>query len=827
MSEEIVENVKILSDNLSDNAEMADIPENDQKYEVYTQTEETSIDDERMVFPEYQFACKKHKLTQFPPEEIKVNVSDSDRKVALLHQAIQKNNVDQVRELLDSGVDPDAQDISTGKLPLIEATNKGYSNIVKALLIAHADVNRTNIQGTTALHVSVDAKNFNKEIPQLFLERRKANYNIQDKVQQNTPLHILARVVVSMKHSKQETMLDLLEDMIPRCDLNLKNKNGNTALHILAQGKRDDEDAVRIFLNRKPDINSQNQLGETPLATAIDHGNLKMASIILDHDIDLTIRDRCEYTFLHYAAKKNAPKIVKKLLEKGADPNAQDPYGDTALHIAAGRGFHEVVFELIQNPNIELDKQNEGGYTPLLCAVDSGFLKVVKILVEAGCDRNIISRDTNKTIMDIAEEQTKRNKRDIYDYLKSLEKKESEQESSVTLSELISEHVSVTRSEAHTPKEVLDIVSPEDKLGVISPQDEFEREITVETPEDKSAIISPKDVSGVSTPKETLEPLSQKEKSGESTPRKSFVISSPTDKSGIASPKDKSGASSPKDKSSVASPKDKSGAVSPKEKPGESTPRKSFGISSPTDKSGIASPKDKSGASSPKDKSSVASPKDKSGAVSPTDKSGIASPKDKSGASSPKDKSGSPIDKSGAADAATLSEKSDAGSLKSIPQIITPKDKSGTATPIMKSGTSSPKDINGVITPKDIDDISIPEGKSDTTTPVIKTDTNIPEDLSDKGELQDKSGASTPKDIIEQISPTIDVSSMEINKEKSDTSTPKRRSRDDSGKIISENWVPIDYETETVRLTSDIEKDEEELRDIEAEKEHEDENMPE
>ncbi|XP_023224852.1 ankyrin-2-like [Centruroides sculpturatus] len=585
MSEEIVENIKIFSDNSLDNAEMDEILENDEKNEVYTQTEETSIDDEQMVFPEYQFACKKHKLTQFPPEEIKVNVSDSDHKVALLHQAIKKNNVDLVRELLDSGVDPDAQDISTGKLPLIEATNKGYSNIVKALLIAHADVNRTNIQGTTALHVSVDAKNFNKEIPQLFLERRYANYNIQDKVQQNTPLHILARLVVSMKHSKQETMLDLLEDMIPRCDLNLKNKNGNTALHILAQGKRDDEDAVRIFLNRKPDINSQNQLGETPLATAIDHGNLKMASIILDHDVDLTIRDRCEYTFLHYAAKKNAPKIVKKLLEKGADPNAQDPYGDTALHIAAGRGFHEVVSELIQNPNIELDKQNEGGYTPLLCAVDSGFLKVVKIMIEAGCDRNIKSRDTNKTIMDIAEEQTKRNKKDIYNYLKSLEKKDSEHESSVvTSSELISEHVSVTRAEAHTPKEVLDIFSPEDKLGAISPQDEFEKEITVATPEDKSDIISPKDVSGVSTPKETLEPLLQTEKSGESTPRKSFGISSPKDKSGAASPKDKSGAASPKDKSSVASPKDKSGA---------------------------ASPKDKSGAASPKDKSSVASPKDK------------------------------------------------------------------------------------------------------------------------------------------------------------------------------------------------------------------------
>ena len=59
------------------------------------------------------------------------------------------------------------------------------------------------------------------------------------------------------------------------------------------------------------------------------------------------ITARCNnQTPLHRAARAGHPGPIKKLLEKGADPNAADSFGQTALFLAAYRGHCEVVNQL-------------------------------------------------------------------------------------------------------------------------------------------------------------------------------------------------------------------------------------------------------------------------------------------------------------------------------------------------------------------------------------------------------------------------------------------------------------------------------------------------
>ncbi|XP_067120069.1 26S proteasome non-ATPase regulatory subunit 10-like [Centruroides vittatus] len=206
--------------------------------------------------------------------------------------------------------------------------------------------------------------------------------------------------------------------MVSRCNLELKDTLGNTPLHIIAMGKEEDLEAVEIVLSARPNINIRNNLGETPVATSINHGNFRSALAMLKCELDTDATDRNQYTLLHYAAKKNASEVIKKLLEKGCDPNAQDVTGDTALHVAAGRGFVEATSVLVKHPKIDKNVQNFGGYTPLMCAVDSGFPKVVELLMAAKCDIHVKCPETNKTALDIAKERIiKRNRRDIYDLL--------------------------------------------------------------------------------------------------------------------------------------------------------------------------------------------------------------------------------------------------------------------------------------------------------------------------------------------------------------------------------------------------------------------------
>ncbi|CAG7719105.1 unnamed protein product [Allacma fusca] len=84
------------------------------------------------------------------------------------------------------------------------------------------------------------------------------------------------------------------------------------------------------------------------------------------------------------ANAKNIP-VLTKLLESGTDPNASDELGRTALHIAACKGFSEVVRLLLQsgaNPN----RKDSVGNTPLHLAACTNHFDVVTCLLRAGTD---------------------------------------------------------------------------------------------------------------------------------------------------------------------------------------------------------------------------------------------------------------------------------------------------------------------------------------------------------------------------------------------------------------------------------------------------------
>lgn len=50
---------------------------------------------------------------------------------------------------------------------------------------------------------------------------------------------------------------------------------------------------------------------------------------------------------------------IKFLAERGADVNAQDDYGLTALHCAADRGNYPAVLELLKLANVQVNLRGE------------------------------------------------------------------------------------------------------------------------------------------------------------------------------------------------------------------------------------------------------------------------------------------------------------------------------------------------------------------------------------------------------------------------------------------------------------------------------------
>ena len=76
---------------------------------------------------------------------------------------------------------------------------------------------------------------------------------------------------------------------------------------------------------------------------------------------------------------------VKSLLEKGADVNAADERGVTALMNAAYYGHLDII-KLLLEKGADVNAKDVYGYTPLILASGGGNLKAAKLILEYGAD---------------------------------------------------------------------------------------------------------------------------------------------------------------------------------------------------------------------------------------------------------------------------------------------------------------------------------------------------------------------------------------------------------------------------------------------------------
>lgn len=109
-----------------------------------------------------------------------------------------------------------------------------------------------------------------------------------------------------------------------------------------------------------------------------------------------------ESAFLVDAAARGDLDLVRKLLVKGAQVDAQDSDGDTALKAAAVAGKREVLRFLIEKG---ADPNKRAGIlesTPLICAAEMGHADIVQLLLAQGADPAVRDKK-GRTALTIAE----------------------------------------------------------------------------------------------------------------------------------------------------------------------------------------------------------------------------------------------------------------------------------------------------------------------------------------------------------------------------------------------------------------------------------------
>ena len=88
------------------------------------------------------------------------------------------------------------------------------------------------------------------------------------------------------------------------------------------------------------------------------------------------------------AVRRGDVQAVRELVRSGADVDARDRHGQTALMLAAHRGHREIV-ELLVEAGADLDVAAKYNLTALMLAIVAGHAAVARVLVRAGANRDV------------------------------------------------------------------------------------------------------------------------------------------------------------------------------------------------------------------------------------------------------------------------------------------------------------------------------------------------------------------------------------------------------------------------------------------------------
>lgn len=292
-----------------------------------------------------------------------------------LIQAVKENDVETVDLLLEEGINLSYQD-EQGKSALMHASILGRTNFVKKLIYRKAPLNQMDFYGDTALILALHHKQ--KEIASLLLEAG-ADVN-----------HINQNGYTPLMFAVETNEPALVQQLLQRkADVNKKAECDYTALMIAAHCG--DEKIVSMLVEAGADVFCFDAEGETAYTWA---QSAKQTQVI-DFLKQKAKEAKMELSFFR-AVKQYDKKEVENFIKKGIDVNYQNEAGWTMLMYASFYGYEKIV-ETLLKAGADITLKDLTGTTAYHLATRNGFSTIAKMIENAETEKKITSCQRNVT----------------------------------------------------------------------------------------------------------------------------------------------------------------------------------------------------------------------------------------------------------------------------------------------------------------------------------------------------------------------------------------------------------------------------------------------
>ena len=236
---------------------------------------------------------------------------------------------------------------------------------------------------------------------------------------------------------------------IPRLNIDVIDKNGNTPLIIAARNNQDE--IVDLLLRQGADMEHLNDDNKDAYQIAIENGSTDVENKLLEHGyydhaedaieflstqhntgvsrggkrrtrskrqrggapsskkrkreeepIDIALmneKDSDGRTALYKASWNGEIELVARLLAAGADVEAKDNDGFTALIRASGKGHTEIVEMLLDKGAKVNAKDNNFDSSALINTIYNGHIETARMLIDKGADVNVKDKDGDTALM--------------------------------------------------------------------------------------------------------------------------------------------------------------------------------------------------------------------------------------------------------------------------------------------------------------------------------------------------------------------------------------------------------------------------------------------